>query len=385
MKKNLAILSNSLAGGGAERVISILLNEIQDVFDITLVLMENKIEYEIPNGVKVYFLSESSPHESGLLKFLRLPYLGWKYKKFCQKESIDVSLAFMNRASYVSVVAKQLGSQTRTLISERSTPSQLYHQKNLTSFMNKGLIRILYPLADSIITNSKGNARDLVKYFFINPKKITTLYNPFDINKIEEHTFETVKNIDFKKFTFITVGRLDEGKNHQMLIEAFYHLELKDAQLLILGEGPLYLQLNEQIQRYYLQKEVFLLGFDKNPYKYLAKSDVFLFASRYEGFPNVLVEAMICGLAIISTDCSNGPREILSSEDTEDIIEKEEAEYGVLVEVDNVEQMMCAMERMYIDKAYRVSFRDKSKERISSFQMDKVVASWIFEINREIH
>lgn len=382
MKKNLAILANSLAGGGAERVISVLLQEMQDVFNITLVLMENKIEYPIPNGVKVSFLSESNPHESGVLKFLRLPYLGWKYKKFCQKEHMDVSLAFMNRASYVSIMAKQFGSQTRTLISERSTPSQLYRQNTLMSTINKQLIRTLYPLADTIITNSKGNAMDLVTHFSIETKKIITLYNPFDVKKIEKYTLEPVKDIDFNRFTFITVGRLDEGKNHQMLIEAFYRLRLKDAQLLILGEGHLYHRLKEQIQRYHLEKDVALLGFEKNPYKYLAKSDVFLFASRYEGFPNVLVEAMACGLPVISTDCPNGPREILFSEDT---IEKEKREYGVLVEVDNVELMMFAMKRMYNDKAYRASFVDKSEERIFSFQMDKVVASWIFEINREIH
>ena len=103
-KKNLSILIYSLAGGGAERVVSILLNELKDKYDITLVLMRNKLDYEIPKNIKIHFLEDSNPYENGIVKLLKLPYLGWKYKKFCQYNGIDISLAFMNRPSYVSIL-----------------------------------------------------------------------------------------------------------------------------------------------------------------------------------------------------------------------------------------------------------------------------------------
>ena len=82
MKKNLSILIYSLAGGGAERVVSILLHELKEKYNITLVLMRNKIDYDIPKEINIYFLEDSLPFENGIMKFIKLPYLGLKYKNF---------------------------------------------------------------------------------------------------------------------------------------------------------------------------------------------------------------------------------------------------------------------------------------------------------------
>ena len=314
MKKRVSILIYSLAGGGAERVVSILSDALSEEYDVTLVLMNNTIAFDIPRHIQIFFLENSDPHEHGMKKLLKLPLLGLRYKRFCQKNSIDISLAFTNRPSYISIFAKIFGNHIPTIISERTTPSMMYKENNLLSRVNKLLIRYLYPRADTIITNSEGNRLDLIKHFFIDPQCIETIYNPFDLTKIKQSAIKEVPEHSFDIFTFISVGRLDRGKNHRLLIEAFSMLEDTATQLIILGEGVEREGLQRYIRSLSLQERVFLLGFDRNPYQYLIRSDLFVFTSRYEGFPNVLVESLACGLPVISTDCKSGPREILAPE-----------------------------------------------------------------------
>ena len=118
-------------------------------------------------------------------------------------------------------------------------------------------------------------------------------------------------DIEIKKrrFTFVTVGRLDNGKNHRLIIEAMKSIE---ADLWIIGDGELREELLSYIKELNLNDKVYLLGKKENPFAFLAKADCFVFTSNHEGFPNVLVEALACSLPVISTDCKSGPREILS-------------------------------------------------------------------------
>jgi N-acetylgalactosamine-N,N'-diacetylbacillosaminyl-diphospho-undecaprenol 4-alpha-N-acetylgalactosaminyltransferase len=380
VKKNLSILIYSLAGGGAERVVSVLSHELKEEYDITIVLMRNKIDYEIPKGTKIHLLEDSNPYENGILKLLKLPYLGWKYKKFCQSNGVDISLAFMNRPAYVSIFSKIFGNKIYTIISERTTPSMMYEADNLFSKVSRVLIKKLYPKADFIISNSEGNRLDLIDNFEIEALKIETIYNPFDLYKIEKLSFEKVDNFEFKKFTFISVGRLDYGKNHKLLIDAFSKLSVDNIELIILGEGVFREQLEEQIKGLYLENSVYLLGFDSNPYKYFSKADVFVFTSLYEGFPNVLVEALACGLSVISSDCKSGPREILApySDFSFQIKEGiEETEYGILIPVNKKEELVEAM-NCIVD-----NFQEKNvKERAKSFDKKSIVAEFINILNR---
>lgn len=380
MKKNLSILIYSLAGGGAERVVSILLHELKNEYNITLVLMRNKIDYDIPKDTKIYFLEDSNPYEHGIRKLLKLPILGLKYKNFCQKNSIDISLAFLNRPSYISLFAKIFGNTIPTLISERTTPSMMYRENNILSKVNKNLIASLYPKADKILCNAEGNRIDLIHNFGIDNNKIVTLYNPFDLKNIVKKSEEFVSNIKFDRFTFVTAGRLDEGKNHKLMIDAFSKLKNINTQLLILGEGILRNELKKQIGTLNLKDRVFLLGFDNNPYKYFAKSDIFLFTSSYEGFPNVLVEALACGLPILSTDCKSGPREILAPNlniflQCEKNIEI--GEFGMLSPMDDTKLYGYAIDRLMDDTTLFNQYRWKAKQRAKIFSKDLIMKEYI--------
>jgi len=357
MKKKLSILIYSLAGGGAERVVSLLLRRLQNSFDITLVLMNETIEYDVADGVQVYFLEKSDPKESGLIKLAKLPLLAYKYRLFCKKNSIDISLSFMNRPNYINV----LSGVNCAIINERAMPSLQYGYDSLQSKINKILIRTLYKKADKVLSNSLGNRDDLINNFGV--KNVDVIYNPVDIDKINELALNDI-DFDFEPFTFVTIGRLDSGKNHLLMIEAFSRFKNIDARLLIIGDGDLRDILQDKINKLGMEDKILLLGKQNNPYKYLSRSDCFVFSSNHEGFPNVLLEALACKLPIISTDCQSGPREILKDE------------YGILTKVADVDEFYEAMKRMVEDKSLRHKLSSKAQIRVKDFNVDIISAEY---------
>ena len=371
--KKISILIYSLDSGGAEKNVSIILNELNNKYDITLVLMSDIIFYEIPDNIKVIYLEKSVFTENRFLKLLKLPILGLKYKKILEKNAISVSLSFMNRPNYINVFSKIFGSKAKTIISERAMPS-LQHKIGFQGFINRILIRLLYRRADIVTANSKGNSLDLCSNFYI--KKVITIYNPVKI--LEKGIIKLNGN---KKFIFISIGRLDKGKNHKLIINSIKNI---DANLFIIGDGILRYELEKQIKKNRLENKVFLLGKQKNPYQFLLKADCFVFASNYEGFPNVILEALSCGLPIISTDCKSGPREILAPNTNlkKQIKEIEIAQYGILVPVNNSEKMMEAMKLLYNNKFLRKKLSEKALKRRYDFSLDKVIKKYINVIER---
>lgn len=374
MKKKLSILIYSLDNGGAERVVSILLNGLIDKYNITLVLMNNIINYELPQNIEIHYLEQSEPSENGLMKFLKLPFLGFKYKLFCKKKNIDISLSFMNRPNYINILSKIFGTKTKILISERIAPTMEYQTNSLKDFISRKLISNLYNKANLIIPNAHGITLDLIQ-LGIKESLIKVINNPVDVDKIQKLKNEKV-TIDYDKFTFITVGRLHPQKNHKLLLEC---IKIFDANLVIIGDGALQNDLKESIKKDKLEKKVFLLGKKSNPFSYISKANIFILGSNYEGFPNVLLEALACGIPIISTDCKSGPREILSPNSDVNFQLKDNielAEYGILTPVQNIEKFQEAMKLLINDKALRENYQKKAKKRSNDFDVSKIIKEY---------
>ena len=375
--KKIAILIYSLGSGGAERQVSLLLKYLSKKYKIYLVLMNDTIFYGVPENVEIFYLEKSNPTESGIKKFLKLPFLAFKYKQFLKEKKIDISLSFMVRPNYINSLSKIFGSDVKTILSERSCFSLQNSYKNLQSFVNKKLVKV-YDFANLIIANSKGNALDLQKFI---KKDVMTIYNMLDIDEINK---ESKKNIKLKKekFTFITVGRIDEGKNHKLLIEAIKNI---DANLWIIGDGYLKKELELKVKNEGLEDRILFLGRQTNPYKFLKNADCFVFSSNHEGFPNVLIEALACNLPIISTDCISGPREILApNSDFKIQTDKIElADYGILTPIKNVKKMVEAMKMIYEDKNLRIDYSNKAKIRAKNFEIKNIIKEWEKIIERD--
>jgi len=380
VKKNLSILIYSLGSGGAERVTSILLSELRKKYNITLVLMNTTIFYTIPDDVQVVYIEKSFAFEQNIFKLLKLPFLAWKYKKICEKQKIDISLSLLVRPNYINVLSKLMGSRAKCIISERSFLSEELKNHKIHFFIRRTLVSYLYNKADVIVGISKGTTQDLIEMYKITPEKTRVIYNPIDLDFILKEKMN--KNLISKQdeFVFVTIGRLDKGKNHELLIKAIEKLKSKKIKLLIIGDGLERKSLENLINQLNVKNKVEFLGLQKNPFQFLFQSDCFVFATNYESFGNVLVEALACELPIISTDCKSGPREVLAPNSNiqihlKDRIEKEE--YGILTPVNDLEKMVASMELMLMNSSIRNNYKEKSQKRANDFHKNKIIQQWL--------
>ena len=371
MRKKISILINSIAAGGAERVVSLLLTGLQNEFDIHLVLLYDTIEYDIPAGQKIFHLHQS-PGENGLLKLAKLPLLAIRYKRFCRKHQITTSLSFLKRANYINCLAAMSGLQCRIIISERTYLSNYLRFVGKTGKLFGSLLtKKLYPHADLIITNAALIKHDLEKNFSV-ATAYKVINNPIDLELIRVKSEESVDDSLFGTFTFISVGGFRPEKNYELLIAAFNTIKDLNCKLLLIGKGESEKKLRGLVKQLRLETKVLFAGFDKNPYKFLSRADCFVLSSDFEGFPNSVQEALACKLPVIATDCQSGPREILApGTDIETMVtdDIEIGKYGILVPVKNADLLGNAMRLVYTDKGLRDMLKGRAGERAADFDI----------------
>jgi N-acetylgalactosamine-N,N'-diacetylbacillosaminyl-diphospho-undecaprenol 4-alpha-N-acetylgalactosaminyltransferase len=376
-KKHIMIVINSLAQGGAERVVSVLMEHYHDNsdFDVELVLLEDDIAYTLPKDAKVTLLSTLGNDDSSMKKTLFIPFLAYKLQKLIVAHKPDLIVSFLYRADFVNILASY-GHKIPVIVSERVNASSTYNNASLNARINKFLIKKLYPKASYVINVSEGTKRDLIENFAICAQKQTVIYNPYDIEKIERLASQDVDISLPKDKTLIAVSRFRPIKNIGMILEAVAMLP-KDIRLILVGDGSEEMVLKEQVKVLGLGERVLFVGAQENPYQYMSKAAIYISASRSEGFPNALVEAMICGCAVVSTDCPSGPREILAP-DTENRLKSavEYAAFGSLVAVDDTPALKESLERLLCDDAFRALYSQKAKERSADFHVSTILARY---------
>lgn len=372
----LAIFIYSLSGGGAERQTSYILSYCRaNNIETHLLLMNTTIKYQIPEDIKVHYLEKSEVTESGIIKAMKIPFLAYKYSRLLKKLKITHSISLLVRPNFINLIASRFTPYNfKVITNELAYPSLQYSYKGFQSHFNKILIKALYKKSDLIITNSFGNAHDLTDNFKVPSSKIKTVYNPIDLKKIQ-HIKTNTSLFDRSHFNIITVGRLERGKNHEMLIRAIHKSKNPIVRLYIFGVGDLKKELELLINKLAVSKEVKLMGFDPNPYQYLKAADLFIFGSNHEGFPNVLLEAMACGLPILSTNCQSGPSEIMELEDVKNDLMI--TDYGVLVPIKNVELMAKGIKYFIDNPDYSENCRINGQIRIKDFDKDDVLKKYI--------
>ncbi len=369
VKSNIAFLINSMAGGGAERVLSILLKQMpRNGRQFFLITLDDKFYYEIPEDVIIIKLNNNL--NNNFKKLLAIFLGAKKLKKIIKENNIDTVFSFLGRSNYINVLSKMLGSNHKVYIGERVDPSQMHSAKNVIAIFNKLLTSVLYKKADVITTNSFGTKTSLVKDFSISPEKITVIYNPIDltaIKKLSEEVLEMQYQSIFNNPVIINVARLEKQKDQEHLIRAFKKVkgEIKSAKLVILGEGELENPLKELAKELGLENDIYFIGWQKNPFKFLAKSKMFVLSSLWEGFPNTLIEAMALGLPVISTDCPSGPNEVI-----------ENGKNGLLVPVKDENKLAEAMIKVLKDSNLATQLGNNAKTRANDFDMAKIMGEY---------
>ena len=215
-----------------------------------------------------------------------------------------------------------------------------------------------------MISSSQG----VDNYFHWLPKtKRAVIYNPLAAVEDDQSTINLPKGADPNKKWIISIGRLTYQKGFDILLSAFQRIAYKypDWQLLILGEGELRLELENLRDKLGLTYQVFLPGLLDNPFPFLKQSKLFVLSSRFEGFGNVLIEAMACGLPVISTDCPSGPREIIRN-----------SVNGILVPNEDMPALAATMDRLMSDEEERQRLAARAPEGAKLFTLEKIVGMW---------
>lgn len=185
----------------------------------------------------------------------------------------------------------------------------------------------IYRRADAIVAVSDGVSRDLASLLAVDQRRIAVIYNPVDVLSIQAAidapvpTWLETQFLQLKSPVVISAGRLQPQKSYLDLVEAFAKLHPEIAgSLVILGDGPLRAEILERAAHLGLENQIWMPGFVDNPWWFISRSSVFALSSRWEGFARVLVEALACGVPVVSTDCPSGPREILKHVDTAQLV-----------------------------------------------------------------
>lgn len=328
MKKKMMLIVPMLHQGGFERVCVRTARLMEEYFDVTIVIFDSAdIAFDI-TGLNVVDLN-LGVQQGKLGKILNVFKRSVKLRKLKKKIQPQVAYSFGPTANMVNVFSKVKGIKTWIGI------------RSYMDLDSRVMLKLLVRLADLVICCSKGIKQEIDARY--KSSKTVTLYNMFDVQKIQEEAKEPVTlpwNPDETRY-LISVGREDDAKAfwHMLRVFACILKKVPDAKLMIVGDGN-YSEYKKLAKELKIEDKVCFAGMQKNPYKYISKGDVYLLTSLNEGFPNALVEGMCLGMAAVSVDCKTGPSEILLEQDDTSLLREPKAkgeprviwgEYGVLV------------------------------------------------------
>ncbi|MFC2062049.1 glycosyltransferase [Elusimicrobiota bacterium] len=363
MKKVIFII-NSLRGGGAEKVVALIIKYLdRKEFEPVLILFQKKGSRlkDIEDMVRIYDLKKRMP----VLSFMKLVIKTWFIIK---KEKPDIVVSFMGAANLVALINKKiLKSKIKVIAGIRNLV--LIKLKYQRFFLLRYYIhKYLFPASDLVLTNSFAAKEEVEELLNVPGKKIQVIGNPLEIDEIRKLSELPLEHKWYNEDVpvIISAGKLTRAKGFEYLITAFARI-IRDfkCRLIILGDGKLKSSLAGLIDELNIKDHVDLPGFRSNPYNYMARSDVFVLSSLWEGLPNVLLEAMACEIPVITTEYSRSVHEIIEDEVN-----------GLVVKPGDADLLAQAILRLLKSKELKEKFIRENKRKIERFNAEDIVKEY---------
>jgi glycosyltransferase involved in cell wall biosynthesis len=353
-RRRLCFVLPSLAGGGAERAAVQLLNALDGArWERSMYLFRREGPYLAELASDIRLSAGESASRLGRWRELR---------RFIADTKPDLVMSFL---SYVTVLsAARVASGSTRVVFAQNTPVSAFLEdadygwrRPLRRRLFTAVTRLGYAAADLVIASSRGVAQDLTAAFGVHPDCVRVIPNPVDIESVRAAAREAIEPRHAAEWgtpAIVAAGRLADVKNYALLIEALALVRARvPARLFVLGQGEREPALRQLAADRGVGDAITWCGFQGNPWKYMARADVFALTSRYEGFGNVLVEAMACGVPVIATR-SAGTADIIS-----------DGVDGVLVARHTPDAVAAALTRLLLDRPLRdrmaVAARDSSE------------------------
>lgn len=320
-----------IAGGVQRTTLTLCSALVERGWRVDLLIIEgSEFLKETPNAVRVVDLSAPS-----------LPMSVFPLARFIRNECPDFLIASMPQVNIVSVVARALSrsSRTRLVLTEVSHFSSWQHFfPSLKMSLIRRLMRLTYPRADALVCLTRAIADDLQDFIKLASVEVRVIPSPVDCCAVATRGAASVDDLywwdDEGSEVVSTLARLDPVKDLSTLIRAFKTVvqQRPTARLLVIGTGSERESLGQLVSGLEIEDHVHFTGYVAEPYPLIARSRVFALSSLIEGFPTAIVEALALGVAVVSTDCLSGPREILG-----------DGRYGALVPVGDPDAFATAL------------------------------------------
>lgn len=405
--KKIAIITPFLANGGLEKVVIVGAEELSKYFDVTLIVMDS-FHVDYPYSGKMIDLEVSLMNRGVFERLYNIASSTFKLKKLKKEHSFDLVISHGELANIPNVFS---GGKKNILTVHENRFAALKDMQG--KFVNK-VIKYIYSLKNvvKIVTVSKGIRESFIENLGMTKDGIITIYNPYNIDEIKKLSKENLGEYSslFEHQVLSITGRLTMAKGHWYLLRVFKVLKKKnrDLKLMILGDGEMQEELivlsdDLGLKTYSVWSEeefddsfdVYFMGFQKNPFKFVKASKLFAMTSLWEGFGNTIVEAMACETSVISTNCKSGPGEIICPEcEIGKVVNKPFYDgFGVLMPVfknkfvdsdealDEKETLWGeTLEKLLEDNTMLVKYSKIGLQRAEDFCLESIMVEWKYLI-----
>jgi glycosyltransferase involved in cell wall biosynthesis len=366
-KVGVLFFTTVLGGGGAEKHLLRVVNHLdRERFRVSLALVKPAGEFEsaLAADVQKFYLNRRSEGSTTMRALQSVRPL----RRLIRSERPDLVFSVIDLVNLVNVCATRgIEPPTKIVLGVQTPPSIAYDSWHPISQLILGLIPRLYPRADQVVALSKGVAADLCALSPDMRERVAVIHNAGVETEVGELAHEGLPAAESPQRPLVVAcGRLKPLKGFAHLVEALAAVrKTVPAHLWIIGEGEQRPALEKKIKRLGLDHCVRLLGFQRNPYKYMAAADVFVLSSLFEGFGNVIVEAMACGAPVVATDCPYGPGEIIA-----------DGENGILVEPASAPALARGLLRVLGDEGLKQRLAAKGRERARDFDAKAIADAY---------
>lgn len=387
------LLLSSLNGGGAERTAVHLLNNLDPMrFDVRMGLLRAAGQWLpfadqdrimiAPEGDKhfVYEGTNASFYNPATLiaGATRAPFA---FRQMVREFKPEVVMSFLKGTCLISWGSLwHMGNdRPRWIVREGNNTLAVIREETGNFAMRKiveGLTRRAYRAADIVLANSTDMATGIQRDLSLDPSRMRTINNPIDLEGIAQSVKAIPERLPERPF-MLTVGRLEYQKAQDVLLEAYAASNAKETHdLVILGTGTLENDLCALAGKLGVTEKIHFLGFTDNPHAWMARADLFLLPSRWEGFPTAAAEALACGAPSILSDCRFGPRDII-----------EHGKSGWSVPVGDVMALAAAIDHLVTDPTLRAVLSAGAKRQAGNFALDKMLDRYaaLFAEQAQLH
>ena len=367
----------SVAGGGAERIVTHLVKHLnRDEFDARIGLLWRHGDYlsqftdselVVARVAQGWIPYRDQPRWWQLLPSLALvPLQQREVVRRFRPHVVVTATKSMNIAARFSLPFARQREFTWVAREGNNTGAMIDHESaGFFRALQNLAVRTAYRRADRIVAISNGVGEALARRFHIDPKRVSTIYNAVDLAAVRSRAKERPRDLPAQPF-IVSAGRLVHQKGFDLLIRAFAQgVSDRDVALVILGEGPQRAALEKLARTHGVERCVFFPGFVDNPWSYFARAAAFVCPSRWEGFGNVIIEAMASGVPVVATDCDFGPREIVRHGDS-----------GLLVAVENVPAIGTALASILDDRGLSARLADGARRRAADFDVSQMTRAY---------